>query len=71
MSTRANLLEGYIPIALAASELGIHLRTLKRWKTLHYGPSPVRVGKRLYYRREELVSWLDNLGKPEKRSARK
>lgn len=62
MSEMPFLLDGYMPLSQAAAELGIHLRTLKRWRALRYGPTPVRVGKRLYYRRADLVSWLDGLG---------
>lgn len=57
-----SLLAGYVPIAAAAIELGVHPRTLKRWKALRYGPTPVKVGKRLYYRRTDVATWLESLG---------
>ena len=61
-SEAPSLLAGYVPIAAAAVELGVHPRTLKRWKSLRYGPKPVHIGKRLYYRRADVAEWLESLG---------
>jgi len=59
MASDGSLLEGYLTVAAAADELGLHPYTLKRWRAKHYGPRPVRIGKRLYYRRADLAAWLD------------
>ena len=67
MENSAPLLNGYIPIAVAASELGVHVRTLKRWKNQHYGPPSVRIGKRIFYRRADIAAWLSGLGATQKK----
>ncbi len=65
MTTDGALLDGYLTVEATAAELGVHPFTLKRWKANDYGPKPVRVGKRLYYRRADMAAWLESLGKPE------
>lgn len=62
MSDQQPLLSGFAPITVVAAELGVHTRTLKRWKTLNYGPPAVRIGKRVFYRRADIASWLADLG---------
>jgi len=49
----STILEGYLTLDQTANELGIHVVTLKRWKARRYGPQPVRVGARWYYRRDD------------------
>lgn len=55
------LSEFYSP-AEAAAALHVHPHTLKRWRARSYGPKPVRVGMRLYYRKADIESWLGSLG---------
>jgi len=59
------LLDDYILPAALASELGVHPQTLKRWKARRYGPKRVRIGKRVYYRRADVRTWLDEQGQPQ------
>ena len=65
MATEGALLDGYLTVAQLATELGVHPYTLKRWKAQRYGPPPIHIGKRLYYRRSDLATWLETLGQPE------
>lgn len=54
------LLDGYLTTSSVAAELGVHWRTLKRWITSDYGPPHVRVGRRIYYRRDDIALWLNS-----------
>jgi excisionase family DNA binding protein len=44
-----------------AAYLGVPKRTLYRWRTLHYGPQGIRVGRYVRYRRSAVDDWLDQL----------
>lgn len=41
-----------------ASFLGISERTLDRWHILRKGPARITAGRRILYRQEALVGWL-------------
>ena len=56
------VLAGYIPAKDAAKQLNVHPFTLRRWRRATYGPKPVKVGGRLYYRRCDIQHWLQSLG---------
>jgi predicted DNA-binding transcriptional regulator AlpA len=71
MENTTRLLDGFIPIGETADQLGVHVRTLKRWKNQHYGPSPVHIGKRIFYRRADIAAWLAGLGTVSHDSGRK
>jgi len=60
-----DLLTDYLTPPDAARALHVHPHTLKRWRWRNYGPSPVRVGQRLYYRASDIQGWLDSLGQPQ------
>lgn len=45
----------------AAEAIGVHVRTLKYWKATGYGPDHFYIGKRLFYRRTEIVDWLQQI----------
>lgn len=45
----------------AAKAIGVHVRTLKHWKASGYGPDHFYIGKRLFYRRTDVVSWLQQI----------
>lgn len=68
MSDQEPLLSGFVAIATVALELGVHIRTLKRWKNLQYGPPSVSIGKRVFYRRADIQAWLSNLGQASKKT---
>lgn len=52
-----------------ARELDCTERTLKRWQTIGYGPKPIKIGARVFYRRAAVKEWIDAIGteKPAKR----
>lgn len=45
----------------AAQAIGVHIRTLKYWKTTGYGPGHFYIGKRLFYRRSDVIAWLQQI----------
>jgi DNA-binding transcriptional MerR regulator len=45
----------------AAKEIGVHIRTLKLWKANGYGPDHFYIGKRLFYRRSDVIAWLQRI----------
>lgn len=59
----SSILDGYLTLDQTAAELGIHLVTLKRWKARRYGPKPIRVGARLYYKRDDWREFFENADK--------
>lgn len=56
------VLAGYMSAKDAAKQLHVHPFTLRRWRKVPYGPKPVKVGGRLYYRRNDIQDWLQSLG---------
>lgn len=62
MVSKNDLLSNYLSVVAAAQALNVHPHTLKRWRWRNYGPKPVKVGGRLYYRLCDVQSWLDSLG---------
>jgi hypothetical protein len=65
-----SILEGFLTLDQTATELGIHVVTLKRWKARRYGPRPVRVGARWYYRRDDWRTFFEAADKPAGRKPR-
>ena len=63
-SSQNDLLAEYLSVTETAHALHIHPHTLKRWRWQNYGPQPVKVGGRLFYRVVDIKSWLDSLGLP-------
>lgn len=51
-------LAGYVSEHVLAPELGISLRTLRRWHQERTGPLATRVGRFVYYSREAVAAWL-------------
>lgn len=45
----------------AAQAIGVHVRTLKYWKATGYGPDHFYIGKRLFYRRSDVIEWLQQI----------
>lgn len=71
MEQRADsILNGFLTLDQTAAELGIHIVTLKRWKARRYGPLPLRVGARWYYRREDWRTFFEETKKPAGRKPR-
>lgn len=57
-----DLLSNYLSVSDAAEALRVHPHTLKRWRLRCYGPKPVKVGGRLFYRVADVQNWLASLG---------
>jgi hypothetical protein len=51
-------LSGWISRPDLAVELGLTIDTLRRWEALRFGPPCVRVGRKVYYRRDAVHDWL-------------
>ncbi|HBT77631.1 MAG TPA: hypothetical protein DEB39_12080 [Planctomycetaceae bacterium] len=43
----------------AASFCGVTLRLWRTWNALGKNPAPVRIGKALFWNRDELVRWVE------------
>jgi hypothetical protein len=43
----------------AADLLSLSVRTLQAWRTRAFGPSFVRAGRAVRYRRRDLFAWVD------------
>ena len=56
--TTEPLLSDYLTEDQAAAELGICVRTLRRWRDLGRGPAITRLGRRCLYRRTTIANWL-------------
>lgn len=57
--SQAPILDGFLTIAEAAAELHVCKRTLKRWRALGDGPCQTRVGKKIFYHRDDILKWLN------------
>jgi predicted DNA-binding transcriptional regulator AlpA len=43
-----------------AELLGTSVNTVRYWRTIGYGPKSARIGRRVAYRRTEVLVWIDN-----------
>jgi hypothetical protein len=41
-----------------AEELGVSVRTLRKWRQLRIGPPYIEVGRQIHYRDESRAAWL-------------
>lgn len=53
------LLSDYIDRQTLADELKITTRTLDKWAWLRKGPSKIKIGARCYYKRQDVLDWMD------------
>jgi len=56
MTDLSNLL---LPTAEAAKLCGVSIRTWYTWDQLGKIPKPIHVGRKLFWRRDELSAWID------------
>lgn len=63
------LLSDYFGEREAARELLQSLRTLRLWRSLRKGPSWVKIGRKIFYSRSALLSWIANQERQPVRSA--
>jgi excisionase family DNA binding protein len=66
------LLSGFLTLDQLAAELGRSPRTVQRWLSLREGPIRARrkVGRSVYFRRQDVVAWLAAEPAAEKRRGR-
>jgi predicted site-specific integrase-resolvase len=53
------LLGDYLSEHQLAKELGVTIRTLRKWRSLGEAPPVTRLGKRIYYARRQARAWLE------------
>jgi DNA-binding transcriptional MerR regulator len=56
----STILEGYVTPAELAAQLGITLRTLRRWEQKRIAPPRVAVERQIFYRVASVKSWLES-----------
>jgi excisionase family DNA binding protein len=44
-----------------AEHLGVPVKTVRYWRAHQYGPPSARLGKRVFYRRDQVQAWVDSL----------
>jgi len=54
------LLVGWISHLDLALELDLSVDTLRRWEAQRTGPTCVRAGRKVYYRRSAVEAWLED-----------
>ena len=50
----------YVDTRVAADEFGISASTLNKLRLTGGGPTYIKVGRRVIYKRSEIVRWLDH-----------
>jgi hypothetical protein len=56
----SNLLADYLTEHQLAAELGVGLRSLRRWRALRRSPPYVVIARQVYFRRDAVAEWLRN-----------
>lgn len=59
------ILSGWVSRADLARELGLTEDTLRRWEDRRTGPACVRAGRKVFYRRSAIESWLEAQERPQ------
>jgi hypothetical protein len=54
------LLEGYVTPVQLAQQLGITLRTLRRWEVKRIAPPRVVIERQIFYRVTSVRAWLES-----------
>jgi hypothetical protein len=52
--------ENFCTEAQVAGELGLKISTMRNWAAKRLGPPRIRVGRKIFYRREALVAWMQS-----------
>lgn len=66
-----SLLSGWISRADLAQQLAVTEGTLRRWEAERWGPPCIRAGRKIFYRRSAVLSWLEDQEVPAARHARR
>jgi hypothetical protein len=53
-------IDGLLSEAEAASALGLKFTTLRNYAVLRKGPPRIRIGKKIFYRYDALVAWIES-----------
>lgn len=64
VSENPTVLEDWMSRSELAAELLVSVDTLARWEGRRLGPPSVRLGRRVYYRREAVQTWLVSQERP-------
>jgi len=57
---KGNLLGDYLSEAEVAAELDHTTRTLRKWRRVGYGPAVTMIGRKPYYLKATISTWLRN-----------
>jgi hypothetical protein len=55
---RVGHIPGYTDERQTAEELGVGVRTLRKWRQLRIGPPYIEVGRQIHYGDESRAAWL-------------
>jgi DNA-binding transcriptional MerR regulator len=66
----SNLLADYLKPEALAAEIGIHVRTLRKWDELGIGPPKTQIGRLTLYRVDSVREWLSTREKRQDRKRR-
>jgi DNA-binding transcriptional MerR regulator len=50
----------YLSEAETAEELGVKVKTLRAWAMLKKSPSRTKIGRKIFYREEDLINWIES-----------
>ena len=50
----------YLSEAETAKELGVKVNTLRAWAMHKKGPSKTKIGRKIFYREEDLINWIES-----------
>lgn len=64
VSEKPSVLDDWMSRNELAVELLVSIDTLARWEVRRLGPPSVRLGRRVYYRREAVQTWLVSQERP-------
>jgi excisionase family DNA binding protein len=71
LSSSRSVLDGYLTEKQLAEQIGVHERTLWRWRESGTGPAATFMGRRPLYRVEAVRQWLAAQEKPAPRAQRR
>ena len=55
------IVSDFMTMRETAQAIGKNVRTLKYWKASGYGPEHFYIGKRVFYRRSDVIGWLQEI----------
>jgi predicted DNA-binding transcriptional regulator AlpA len=58
-----------VPVEDLAAEVKVEVQTIYNWRTAGKAPRAHRIGRRLFFRRSDIDSWIASRADPERRPA--